>query len=1841
MYLPKAGWKKLCYSLLFMLAGLAGRAQIYPVDVSTQVTPPYDVYLPDYASPGGEKLRIVLLQRDLAVQGYRLRFEMKIQDNGVTIMQTSKSAMPPPITLQPGIPTVLGGSDLSWYVQPQNLEFGGGYSAATYEQTRALPEGPITITFTAYDYIRSDVQVSLPSSTSFYASLDNPPLLNYPACGMQIAPISPQFINFGWLPQNTSSPNSALQTNYVFSLWAILPAGYSYQDIVQSAAPIFTTTVQQPNFVYGPGQPMLTPGQQYAWRIQAVDASGRDLFANNGFSQTCNFIYGGDSSQGIINYPDIQINAAAVGSAQGKVWWTGDNGGSLDTSGYTQYELYYRQSQGDNAWFSDTVSDTMYRLFNLEPNTAYECRIQGYKDGTYGPYSGIATFTTAAQQAVSCTDSVSMLNPSSGSPLAIASPGMTLTYGPWNVTLTTVQPVGPAGQFKGTCTVSIPFMGGTSFYATFNNLTIDDSRNVTAGNINFVSQSMQSFVDSSINSEMGGSLYGKVVSGTDTTNVNVPVSLANITQLPVTLGPDSTIASFTIPGNPPVVVTVNDSLEEVTIKDSTGSTYALNNQGQLTQLTLANGSLQNFFGNPANVTALDTLATGMGVVNFRDADSKYAFDTWQPFYSSASTILTSQYQLLTGGSGNYYVAQKAIGAGASDIVGVSISLAPGMTADSLIFSTGTGTQLIWDPSDSTLDLLGGPAADAQNVYALYPKPGGGYYSLGKLLVSAYEQQNFTAVLVPVVAGDGAVPTINVQQIEDSLNSIYNKVNVNWTVVVDSAYNNVAAWDASGDGFLTMTGSSLLSNKLVGEPAALMKSYMSARSMNKNEPYLFVLNTSKGSTGDPGGAAGDMPRGEQYGFIFLNQAGTPDQAAVVAAHELGHGQFNLEHTFSGDIALAQGATAAWPNLMDYVSSNARRLYKYQWGQIHQPGQVLGIFESDSASQSLGQPYLRCIHDAGIIAGLGNTFYDPVGNVIQLDDDMTPYAFFGSKEGSIYGNLAAFKKDGQTYLYLLYASGPQKGQYGNVFGTIDGTGKMVTPTIIHGTAQAVKISSSNVLNGVTLADCNCNDLATFIKPASAVTIGNLKTGKLKTGASSGNGNDSTDSAGQDIMLCASDPFDEPHQLLVQYADGTTTWGQTIVRQLNTAIAGNKVNSFGSDPLAANLSGVSYVLTGQDYQGNSVFQGGYTLDELNHKMAYLEISKGYQFYTRFIQTNCTFTQQVADNFAQEVLDSSNVDQAKGIICLVLFNGNAPAGDPQQYTIGMAFGTGVAEATSIRGALNATSGNAAQSIVGSLINAYQLIPKKRTVYSYFIGTVTQRSKERRLYKLTHGDGEPTLKDTIWDVVDVVNNSTGNVIAAEYNIVDTVSGKILNQIIDDGKALKEEYVTTDGLNVAINYGIRYAGWDMTYLPEGQDEPKDSTPVLIPCDFTLSKPCDQVAIDDAFLIATLVVPERYALLPIGAAIIYYSATGQPNMVGTYLDMYGLSKLLGPALEGATSLSSSMIKLGARQLKNFTLGLKMSRIIGEGLTEDAIQALYQQQLDNTCAEYFIPDANSKNLWIKTFGTADGEVTSVLVGTVQGTNLVLKGYETGTNYIIESIDESHLAQIASDAIKAQELVDAGILSKEEFFPQAISNIATLQNASKLTNTGSATTLQLQAIDRYTINGDILNVPFRGTGVTDLSPVTLDPTQQALYDQLIGGLAQLRKTSRLYTDYVYRGRAYDPAEFAALFKGVNTEVPLQGFQSASTKDAVATVFVKDAAPSKIRVIMKIKSVKGVFIDDLSAHGSILGPTLYPRDIIQNEVLMEEGYFMQVGIPQSLPSSDGTTWYMIEMLELAKPFR
>jgi len=83
--------------------------------------------------------------------------------------------------------------------------------------------------------------------------------------------------------------------------------------------------------------------------------------------------------------------------------------------------------------------------------------------------------------------------------------------------------------------------------------------------------------------------------------------------------------------------------------------------------------------------------------------------------------------------------------------------------------------------------------------------------------------------------------------------------------------------------------------------------------------------------------GYMPRARRFGFIA--QSSTD---ARTLAHELGHGAFNLSHTFP---VLPQGTT---DNLMDY--NEGSRLIKPQWDLIHNPELTTGLLddETDAAS-----------------------------------------------------------------------------------------------------------------------------------------------------------------------------------------------------------------------------------------------------------------------------------------------------------------------------------------------------------------------------------------------------------------------------------------------------------------------------------------------------------------------------------------------------------------------------------------------------------------------------------------------------------------------------------------------------------------------------------------------------------------------------------------------------------------------------------------------------------------------------------------------------------------------------
>jgi hypothetical protein len=621
------------------------KAQIYPVQATTQLVPPYAVYLPDYATGINNQLRVLLLNKDVSQPDYKVKLIMSIELNGTLIMRTSEGYAPAPITLQPNVPFSVEGPQLAPYMNSANIDF-IGYSRQDYEQKKGLPEGAYKICFTAYDYYRPDrVQVSNAGCSFYYLTKNDPPFVNMPACGIFITPLQDERenlidragrwlsytldlpwdntekdmwyaqveqgitgtfdvkvnnqiakerlyvigkdyaimrnklwdvayleawaklvmeeltkddyiywsrtklktgateyqidnvpqptdasletevdlsdyiqtgpvgngnINFMWTPRHTSSPNSTLTTKYRIELYEVRPKTEAGQlpamanNAVMTSPPVFTDETDFTSYTYGPDKPALIDGLQYAWRIRAFDAGGRDWFKNNGYSEVCYFTFGGVYNP-VQNVPGMEeintFNAQAETERRGMGQWT-------QTGGYTGYRVRYRRKNGSGTWFEVDTDSLNAKLYDLEPSTAYQAQVQGKLGQYYGPFSAIKEFTTPAPTPPpGCGLPIEYSTGLNTEPLPDALPFMVIKCGKFEMMIDSVAPAGGTGYYSGSGRIfNIPFLGllqlvggamgnqnsgfGTGLKVTFNNLFINKDREVTQGLIYAVSRSL-------------------------------------------------------------------------------------------------------------------------------------------------------------------------------------------------------------------------------------------------------------------------------------------------------------------------------------------------------------------------------------------------------------------------------------------------------------------------------------------------------------------------------------------------------------------------------------------------------------------------------------------------------------------------------------------------------------------------------------------------------------------------------------------------------------------------------------------------------------------------------------------------------------------------------------------------------------------------------------------------------------------------------------------------------------------------------------------------------------------------------------------------------------------------------------------------------------------------------------------------------------------------------------------------------------------------------------------------------------------------------------------------------
>lgn len=920
--------------LLFIavLFSFALNAQTFPVQVSPQLLPPFSGYVPDYASPGNENFRILLLFTDFSQPTYNVKLKIKIQGQGITI-QSPAWYYAGPVTLEPGVPSMLSGSDLSDLLNENNLEF-TGITRQQYDVRKVLPEGFYIITVIAYDFINPiPIQVSNEGTTQAWMVLNDPPYLNLPSCNSQVVPQTPQQVIFSWTAMNLAAPSSALGSEYIFDLWEIFPANQSPGNIVASTAPLFSITTNQTLLNYGITEPPLVVGRQYVWRVRAHDLENRELFRNNGYSELCTFSYGSNLDL-MGNSAQLTLHAQALTSRQARCWWD-------SLSIYANYRLEFRKASTAN-WFPLSTTQGSLRISDLEPNTNYEAQVTGITpSGEEGPISNLVNWHTPDKPVFNCGEAAPPPSQQNFNPLTQANTGMIWEIGQFEMVVTSLNGnSNSAGWYSGLGKVVMPL--GWTVACSFSGIQVGEDHVVYSGVVNAITGGMVNWL----------SQYQS--NGYPNAEIEVNTEIDNPSDIIVNvLDGEITINGQTYTYEPD---------EGTAIEDDNGTLWIVTNDG----FVIYAGQTGIVFNPPP----ADHINTNFGVATFSAAGNQlYGFDpfliqAWRNYYGDVSDVKDGSVDA---------VAWKSVQSKKYDVVQVHLSNLGTISPDSIFIYSPTGTiySVHGNGTDKTIYIVGSDNKTTQELYAGFYS-GDSIINIGKLNAISFEEQTKNVWLLPIGSPSNTISAGLTQSIKTKLDSIYKGAVIKWNVKTPSSIFSPSNWDKNNDGKLSIT--STATSRYSQEENSIISSLKYQSWYVADDEYLFVSSVQPDSILP--GVQGEMPRKSSFGFIF--QSVSAPNFSHLAAHELSHGTFALEHSFEGNAPAPKNTTN---NLLDYNNGNS--LAEWQWMWMHNPTGWTGLDEDENGAYVAVDmrellPFLNS--DSSSF-----TFYSPAGKPISIPKD----------------------------------------------------------------------------------------------------------------------------------------------------------------------------------------------------------------------------------------------------------------------------------------------------------------------------------------------------------------------------------------------------------------------------------------------------------------------------------------------------------------------------------------------------------------------------------------------------------------------------------------------------------------------------------------------------------------------------------------------------------------------------------------------------------------------------------------------------------------------------------------
>jgi len=859
-------FKHISILLVVLFTTLKAVGQNYPIQSFVQINPPYSSYLPDYADPFNNQMKILLTLTDFTVASHQVKIKVTLTGNGYTIA-TNDFLNLPPITVTPGVPIEISGNALAPYLATENLIF-TGVDVNDYIQRKVLPEGPCSICVEVIDYTSpNNLVLGNPTCAQTWFARQQPPMLNQPLCGSNIQALDPQQILFNWTPMNMGGP-TGLNTEYVFEIFennSNPDDNIDPNQIVNSSIPIFFQVTSQTFVNYGIVEPQLQIGKEYIWRVQARNVEGRDLYANNGYSTVCTFNYGSLAAS-LADGIELQLQTSGTGVRQGYANWNANGV-------FTNYVLEVRKTGNEDfEWFPYVttvgVPTTDMKINSLEPETEYEARIKGLINDEYeSEYSNISVFTTNPPPNYACGTTTMPATQPNITPLDNAIVGMTFTVGQFDMRVTSIEALGQAGHFKGTGKITMPFIM-MQLNVSFTNILVDDNLAIREGKVEAITKGVDQWE------------HDLLISMADPYSVPaMDTTMIQYDSTGVTINFEGADSTFTFPGG--------------------GVPIVLNAAGGIQYIVWPDGTIEIGTWNVSD-DSLD--ATKDYFVYFEAAENQlYGFDA----FNTSRTAWEGNYEniLLEDGT-PYYVSYKSTAKNAGDHV---IAKLETNTPTDLTFTIG-GVEISTDDitviDDKTYDIdLSGYMQDLSKDLYVFDAAS---LKIGKLHIITYAEKNIDVVVVPV--GNA---TINLPQLQDSLNAIYACANTSFNVSTASTFNDLS-WDLNNDGKMQIDDPELF-NLYSDEMKALRSSYFADTNYNKQAVYIFVINEF-----ETPGVDGYMVHNKSLGFVSNN----PTEHTI--AHEIGHGAFDLAHTFP------EVTKESTNNLMDYGGGN--HLTKVQWEQI---------------------------------------------------------------------------------------------------------------------------------------------------------------------------------------------------------------------------------------------------------------------------------------------------------------------------------------------------------------------------------------------------------------------------------------------------------------------------------------------------------------------------------------------------------------------------------------------------------------------------------------------------------------------------------------------------------------------------------------------------------------------------------------------------------------------------------------------------------------------------------------------------------------------------------------------